>query len=61
MVKSDDSVFRQLSDLDCIVITMKRAEMAKNPKKSDGLVHLLEMDIDLKTNVVTPNFKLPDA
>lgn len=42
---------------------MKRAEMAKNPKKSDGIVHLIEMDIDLKTNKVTlmygpPNLEL---
>ena len=35
--------------------------MAKNPKKSDGIVHLLEMDLDLKTNVATPNYALPDG
>lgn len=26
--------------------------MAKNPKKSDGIVHLVEMELDLKTNKV---------
>ena len=31
---------------------MKYAEMEKN-KKSDGIVHLIEMDMDLKTNKVT--------
>ena len=31
---------------------MKYAEMKKN-KKSDGIVHLIEMDLDLKTNKVT--------
>ena len=63
VVKKDGTVFRQINDLDCIVIAMKRAEMAKNPKKSDGIVHLIEMDLDLKTNKVTlmhgpPNLEL---
>jgi hypothetical protein len=62
VVKKDGSVFRQINDLDCIVIAMKRAEMAKN-KKSDGIVHLYEMDLNLKTNEVTlmhgpPNLEL---
>ena len=26
--------------------------MAKNPKKADGIIHLAEMDLDLKTNKV---------
>lgn len=52
MLKSDGQVFRQINDLDCIIIAMKRAEMAKNPKKADGTVHLIEMELDLKTNKV---------
>jgi len=37
--------------------------MAKNPKKSDGIVHLMEMDLDLKTDKATlmhgpPNMEL---
>lgn len=55
VVKKDGTVYRLLSDLDCMVIAVKRAEMAKNPKKADGMVHLVEMDIDLKTNTVTPS------
>ena len=53
VVRPDGSVFRSISDLDCIILTMKRAEMKKS-KKADTTVHLFEMDIDLKTNVVTP-------
>ena len=34
------------------MIEMKREEMKKN-KKSDGIVHLIEMDLDLRTNKVT--------
>lgn len=50
VVKQDGTVFRQISDLDCIIISLKRAEIAKNPKKADGIIHLIEMDLDLKTN-----------
>lgn len=42
-----------MNDLDCIIIENKRAEMAKNPKKADPIVHLAEMDLDLKLNKVT--------
>lgn len=43
------------------MIWLKRAEMSKNPKKSDGVVHLVDMDLDLKMNEVTPNFPLQDG
>ena len=51
VVTKDGQVFRQINDLDCIIIAMKRAEMLKSPKK-DGVIHLIEMEIDLKTNKV---------
>lgn len=51
-MRSNGTVFRQMNDLDCIIIENKRAEMAKNPKKANPIVHLGEMDLDLKRNSV---------
>lgn len=51
-MRSNGSVFRQMNDLDCIIIENKRAEMNKNPKKVDPVIHLGEMDLDLKRNSV---------
>lgn len=52
VVRPDGSVFKIMNDLDCIIIENRRAEMAKNPKKTDPIVYLSEIDLDLKTNKV---------
>ena len=50
--KETGEVFKELNELDCIVVALKRREMEKNPKKSDGIAMLVEYDINLRENTV---------
>jgi len=43
---NDGTFFRQLDDLDCILISMKYDELKKN-KKASPTLHLLDMDLDI--------------
>lgn len=55
IVNEDGSLYRELNDLDCLVISMRRDEMARS-KLSTGIVYLADMEINLNTNQVIPNY-----
>ena len=49
--KNTGKVYKELNELDCIVVALKRREMEKS-KKSDGIAMLVEYDINLRENTV---------
>ena len=53
VVRPDGSVFKTMTELDCIIIENRRAEIAKNPKKADPKLYFSDLDVDLSTNLVT--------